>query len=377
MKFFNWLKINKITVFPLFVFAVFTLHELPAQTDSIQATRENSHTFTKLSIEVRADFSYDANYPDSAGGFAHDYGFNGKYFNLAVGGEFGKGFSYFFRQRIIANKGTSSLFDNTDFLYLQWQINNQWALRAGKEALRVGGFEYDAAPIDVLFYTHFWGTIHCFQLAASVIYTDKSQHNQFAFQVGNSPYVYYAGTGNEWRKGLLAYSLYWAGSYPHFTALYSVNMFERKRGCFVNYISLGNKIQFGNFSWYIDYMNRAIDFTHFFADFTAVSRMDYGFKDVNVFIKAGYDQNMADEPGTLEPKEIMMEPGQRYLFYGLGVEYRPAKHKNVRVHGYVAHAQTIDMPTNDVLGTISGNVGVTWNIDFLKYLRKQLNPSNL
>ena len=79
----------------LFVFAVFTLHELPAQTDSIQATRENSHTFTKLALEVRADFSYDANYPDSAGGFAHEYGFNGKYFNLAVGGEFGKGFSYF------------------------------------------------------------------------------------------------------------------------------------------------------------------------------------------------------------------------------------------------------------------------------------------
>lgn len=362
------MKIRILSIIISVAFALFSISKVTAQDST-------GHRFTRLAFEVRADFDFEHQYPMPDTLNANDYGFNGKYFNIAVGGEFGKHFSYFFRQRIIANKGSSSLFDNTDFLYLQYNINPQWGFRAGKEALAIGGFEYDAPPIDVFYYTKLWGSIYCFQLAASAIYTDKAGRNKLILQIGNSPYVYSTEDNihKDWKKGLLAYSFMWSGNFPHFKALYSINLFERERGRFVNYISLGNKIIFNNFSWYIDYMNRAVVYDKFFSDFSVVSRMDINIRDINLFIKGGYDQNKAEEFGVEEPKEIMVEPGMQYYFYGLGLEYRPAKYKNVRLHAYVANAQTISGHEDNkkTSNCLNANIGLTWDIDFLKYLRKQ------
>ncbi len=367
----NTLKITYLKLIFCVAFALLCTSKVTAQ----DSTSTINHRFTRLAFEVRADFDVHHHYPYPDSLRATDYGFNGKYFNIAVGGEFGKHFSYFFRQRIVANKGSVTLFDNTDFLYLQYNINPQWGFRAGKEALAIGGFEYDAPPIDVFYYTQLWGTIHCFQLAASAIYTDKSGHNKLILQVGNSPYVYSTDSlmGRDWKKGLLAYSFMWCADYPHFKALYSVNLFERERGRFVNYISIGNRIVFNHFSWYIDYMNRAAVYSKYFSDFTVVSRMDIIFRDVNIFIKGGYDQNKSEDFGVENPKEIMVTPGMQYYFYGLGLEYRPAKYKNVRLHGYIANAQTILGPKGDkeVTNCLSASIGLTWDIDFLRILRKQ------
>lgn len=351
---------------------LFCIHGAVAQ----DTTAHNGHKFTNLKLEIRADFDVQHQFGVTgrpATWDTTDYGFNGKYFNLILGGEFGKGFSYFFRQRIIANAGTSSLFDNTDFLYLQYQINDRWAIRAGKEALANGGFEYDAAPIDVFYYTQYWGNIYCFQLAGSAIFTDKSENHKLTLQVSNSPYVHYAGTGSEWRQGLLGYSVMWSGNFPHFKTLYSVNMFERERGKFVNHITLGNKIEFGPWSWYIDYQNRATSFEHFFDNFFVVTRMDVALKDVKVFLKAGYDQNLSDVPNAL-PKDPLMEAGQRYLFYGGGVEYRPHSAPSVRVHACLYQAQYLPAYTGlKEYHTINAQVGLTWAVDFLHYLHKKLN----
>ena len=349
----------------------------------LRAQDSTSHRFTTLKLEVRADFDVIAEFYGVNWRFGHEsvgdtvhYGLNGRYFNLCLGGEFGKGFSYYFRQRIIANKGASSLFDNTDFLYLQYDFKDRWAVRVGKEALAIGGFEYDAAPIDVLYYSYFWGQVCCFQLAGHLSYTDKEGRNKLTLQVSNSPYVYYTGTGSEWKQGLLGYSLMWNGTFPHFRTIYSVNFFERKRGKFVNYISLGNRLDFGLWSWYIDFQNRAFSLDrHFFDNFTAVTRMDFAVKSFNIFMKAGYDQNMVDAPYVLDPSvemmDYMMIPGQGRLFYGLGVEYRPAKCPSVRIHAFVnrstSFARYYGMET---CGAINGNVGITWNVDFLRYFKR-------
>lgn len=370
------LKIKKLLPVLLLCLAAFHAQKLTAQEsrDSI------GHRFTHLKIEVRADFDvqHDFAVPDNSNSCDTTvYGFNGKYFDLILGGEFGKGFSYFFRQRIIANSGTYKLFDNTDFLYLQYRINDRWALRAGKEALANGGFEYDAAPIDVYFYTQYWGNVYCFQLAGSVIYTDKSGHNSLTLQVSNSPYVHYSGDGNEWRQGLLGYSLMWSGKFSHFQALYSVNMFERQRGKFVNHITLGNRLEFGRWSWYVDYQNRATSFRHFFDNFFVVSRMDVALKDVNLFVKAGYEQNLADLPFVFPIRDPLMDPGQRRVFYGLGVEYHPRGSEAVRLHALLYRSRNFPACAGAEAGSsLNAQVGLTWNVDFLRYFRKRLN-SNL
>lgn len=358
------------------------------------------HKFTTFHLEARAALEYDydqtkwSNAPTGyqpAGGAAtqHHYGFHGDYFNFLLGGDIGEHISYFIRQRIIPHAGTVNFFDNTDFLYIQYKFNKQWSLRLGKEALYVGGFEYDAPPIDVYYYTHYWGEFACFHIGASAAYTDKSGKNKIVFQFANSPYVKFGN--NTWKSGLFSYNLYWAGNFGPFSTLYSVNLMEYQRGKFINYIALGNKLSFPKWSIYVDYINRAAGFQDFFQDFSLVSRLDWhASPSVNLFAKGGYEQNFTDyyytpnsgvQPAygnAAEPVDMMMPANRNYWFYGLGVEFRPRVYPDLRVHAYVANAvmhrpvSAIPEDTDVKNSTLTANVGVSWRLDFMKFLPEKL-----
>lgn len=332
------------------------------------------HKFTDLKIEIRADGDFIANYADSIGRpISHtnnDYGLHGKYFNIVLSGEFGKGFAYSFKQRIIPTVGSASLFDNTDWLYLQYSVN-RWSFRLGKDVIAIGGWEYDAAPIDVYQPSFFWQHINCYALAVSAIYNDKSGHNQLFFQVSNSPYVCHIGSGEEWKQGLMGYSIYWKGFYPHFKALYSIGLYEYKRGSFINYIALGNRFDFGKCSWYIDYMNRATSFDKFFGDFSVMTRFLVNLNKVNLFVKGGYDQNLAEKCLPIDARDNTMLPNHRYVVYGLGVEYMPIR--DVRLHLAVSNNVLVDTRSKEHEGNLNVKLGVTWTIDFLRYFEKKLN----
>lgn len=350
------------------------------------------HKFTTFHLEARAAFEY--NYELSEWGYSsplgvpshgeatqHNYGFRGDYFNFLLGGEVGDHISYFIRQRIIPIKGYTELFDNTDYLYIQYKFNDQWSLRAGKEALYVGGYEYDAPPIDVYYYTHFWGAFPCFHLGVSAIYTDKSGKNKVVLQVANSPYVKYGN--NTWKSGLLSYNLYWAGNFGPFHTLYSVNMMEYQRGKFINYIALGNQLRFPKWSIYLDWTNRAAGFKNFFKDFSLVSRLDWHVSpSVNLFAKGGYEQNTAGYYYTVGNDtrmdvDMLMPNDRAHCFYGLGVEYRPRVYPDLRVHAYVANStmsnsKKYDGDTGWRDMTLTANVGVSWRLDFMKFLPEKL-----
>lgn len=364
------------------------------------------HKFTTFHLEARADFEYDGvftkwEYPwvNMIDGFAeqHNYGFRGDYFNFLLGGDIGDHFSYFLRQRIVPVKGYTEFFDNTDFLYLEYKFNKQWSLRMGKQAIFVGGFEYDAPPIDVYYYTHYWGHFPCFLLGMSAAYTDKSGKNKIGFNIANSPYVksapyldYYES--NTWKlTGLLSYNLYWSGKFGPFHALYSVNFMEYQRGKFINFIVLGNKLSFDKWSIYADYINRAAGFKNFFQDFSVVSRLDWHVSpSVNLFAKGGYEQNFANytyTPGdygfenTITDVDMWMPSHRNYWFYGLGMEFRPRVYPDLRVHAYVANAVMhrpvdynlpIDERADYKNSTLTANIGVTWRLDFMKFLPEKL-----
>ena len=350
------------------------------------------HKFTTFHLEARADFEYDYDVtkwsniynplnPMTGKAEQHNYGFRGDYFNFLLGGEIGDHISYFIRQRIIPIKGYTEFFDNTDFLYIQYKFNDQWSVRLGKDALYVGGFEYDAPPIDVYYYTHYWGQFACFHVGASVAYTDKSGKNKIAFQVANSPYVKYGS--NSWKSGLLSYNLYWAGNFGPFHTLYSVNMMEYERGKFVNYIALGNQLKFNKWSIYVDWVNRAASFKKFFKDFSLVSRLDWHVSpSVNLFAKGGYEQNATGYYYTMGNDshvdvDMMMPNDRAYYFYGLGMEYRPRIYPDLRVHAYVANSTMTNSPEMDgdygwENMNLTANVGVTWWLNFMKFLPEKL-----
>ncbi len=350
------------------------------------------HKFTTFHLEARADFEYDYDVtkwsnsidpynPITGKADQHNYGFHGDYFNFLLGGEIGDHISYFIRQRIIPIKGYKELFDNTDFLYIQYKFNDQWSIRMGKDALYVGGFEYDAPPIDVYYYTNYWDKFACFHIGVSAAYTDKSGKNKIAFQVANSPYVKYGS--NTWKSGLLSYNLYWAGNYGPFHTLYSVNLMEYERGKFISYLALGNQLKFNQWSIYVDWINRAIDFKKFFKDFTLVSRLDWHVSpSVNLFAKGGYEQNTTGYYYTMgEDSHVdvdMMMPNDRvHWFYGLGMEYRPRVYPDLRVHAYVANSTMrnsyeyiSDYGWRNM--NLTANVGVTWWLNFMKFLPEKL-----
>jgi len=345
---------------------------------SLSAQDSVRHKFTDLQFEVRVDGNFSSNYNDTLcstlATSGNDYGLKGHYFAFSVAGEFGKGFAYSYKQQISAVVGASSLFDNMEALYISY-THRRWSFLVGQGVVALGGFEYDAPPIDVYFSSYYWTQFSCYQLCMSASYTDKSEKNTLTLQVSNSPYVHFLGTDNEWKQGLFGYSLLWSGNFNHFKTLYSVNFFERKRGSFANYIALGNKFEFGPCSWYIDYQNRAVDMKKYFSDFTVVSRFDVRIKNVNMFVKGGYDQNMAEECPVEEARDPMMKPGCSYLFYGLGVEYHPKGNEDLSIHFCVSNAVEAVAKTKEHYGELNAKVGVIWHINFLRYFEKKLNPT--
>lgn len=367
------MKINILKIFLIGFLSIETIQFVHSQSDSIPI-------FSKFKLETRFDFDniYTQEHtPAALENHSHDYGFTGKYLNFILAGNINSHFSYFFRQRIIPKPGVPNLFDNTDFLYLKWNINKKFAITTGKQSLHIGSFEYDASPIDVYFYTNFWNNIACFQLGVTASYTDKAEKNTLLLQMTNSPYIYNSDNLSErfFGKGIFAYSFAWYGNYRHFKTIYSINMLEMERGKFINYICLGNKLDFKRVSFYFDYLNKAASLNHFFADFTMVSRIDVKLgKSFVLFVKGGYEQNHAESPQSTHPLDIMMKPGYSNTFGGFGLEFRPACYQALRLHAYAAYKneQLTHPKPHDSNYTEywNANVGISWDLNFLKFIHK-------
>lgn len=331
-----------------------------------------SPVFTQVSLEARADFDYI--HIDQNGTISNPYGFHGKYFNFVVGGDLGEKFSYLFRQRIIANAGTISLFDNTDFLYLNYRPNKNWMFRLGKDALAVGGFEYDAAPIDVLFSTNYWDNFYCFQLGVAAAFKSNDGNQMLLAQIANSPSVYYGATlglptGSEWRSGLLAYSLFWTGTFGHFKTLYSVNMFERPDHGYMNYIALGHKLLYDKWDIYVDLIHHALASDDWGKNFAIVSCLNVHVSDdINIFAKGAYEQNHSEADfNSVDELDCLISSGHSHLTYGIGFEYNPSFCKDVRLHGFIANRdnRVEDAAGNEVgkTSTLTANIGITWHMN--------------
>ncbi|MBQ0016926.1 MAG: hypothetical protein KBT04_08085 [Bacteroidales bacterium] len=345
--------------------------------------------FNQLNLEARADFDHFS----YSNGDEPEYGFNGRYFNLVLAGDLGGGYSYYFRQRIVADPGATTLFDNTDFLYLNYNHQMEHSslnVRLGKDAIFAGGFEYDAAPIEVLFNSYSWGAYYCFQLGASLVWSFDDDRQNLALQISNSPYVYsdftQANFKNEYLSGLFAYSLFWKGQFGHFLTLYSANLFERDRGYFMGNIGLGHKLKYDRWDIYVDFVFHALGYDDWGTNNAVVSCANYKILPwLNVFAKGGYESNHSkyeysyDEYVASEGKLLMdcLElPETDQLFYGAGVEIIPTFCTDVNLHAYVCnrvikHPEYLNANNTITESSLNVNVGITWHMDIHKQLLKR------
>ena len=171
----------------------------------------------------------------------------GEYLNFHILGHLSPTVDYRVRQRL--NKKVfdeRNMFNATDILYINWQATPRWSFTFGKHAVLIGGYEYDAAPIDVYFYSKFCNNIYqAFTFGASATYTYAPGQSVVA-QICNSPLS--LGFQNTY-----AYNLAWCGQFaPWWKTIWSVNFVEDSRKRMVNYIALGNHIQSGDILFDLD-----------------------------------------------------------------------------------------------------------------------------
>lgn len=305
-----------------------------------------------LQLDTRFDYQYTVTGDDEK----NKSGFEGRYLNLILNGKINDDLTYHFRQRFnVPNSDNPGIFKSTDWIYLTYRYNRNFSVSAGKQVVAIGGYEYDRAPIDLYFCSVFWNHIGCYQFGITLTVTDNIGKNKVSLQVVNSPF----GNHN------YAYNLLWAGNMGWFQTLYSVNMIEYRKGKYINYLSLGNKITAGRFTLEFDWMNRAARHqTFFFKDMSLIGDFSYRInRRFRAFAKCGYDVNktgtpiIGDEPGKLYP-DLCVPPGTDLFFYGAGAEYFPLKSENLRIHAfwYSNCQQTADH---------TFNIGIRWKMNIL------------
>ena len=336
----------------LIIFSLFCFTQAFPQDGKPFVTLDNLH------LNTRADFTVDYHPGHDTVAPAADHGFAGKYLVVALDGTIGQKFSYHLRQRLNAPNinFANTFFQGTDWAYLNWNFTDNLFLSAGKQVVAIGGWEYDSNPIDIYYGTEFWNNVCCYEVGASLNYVDKTRKNHVLFQVCNSPFIHQA------MQSIYAYNLMWYGNFGAFKTAYSVNMVEYSQGQFINYISLGNKLQFDGVEMYLDVLNRAsFEQEQFFGqDITAIYGIgvDIGKKWI-VFAKAGYDFNQAQLPNATNPYDTYVEPGKKVDFESVGFEYYPLVDRSVRLHLCGSHT------SSDGIHKYQANLGLTWKVDLL------------
>lgn len=316
---------------------------------------QNTFPTVRMKFDTRFDFTGKTPTHDSLSTLSS---FDGKYLNIILEGEINEKFSYNYRQRLIIDSKPEyqSFFNATDWLYLSYKINNNFSISGGKQVVAIGGFEYDAAPIDAYLWSKFWNNVTCYQIGGRVSYKTTDDKHTIGFQITNSPF------STQTLQDIYSYSLIWYGNFNGFNSIYSLNRIEVEKGHYINYITLGNKFSISNLSLEIDLMDRFSDHQNdLLADYSVISNLKYAVNSkINLLVKAGYDVNKAQEPTALFVYDRYVEPGTEHFFYGTGVEYFPISNsKDVRLHAVWAS-------NNDRLQYHTFNVGVRWQMNIIK-----------
>lgn len=179
--------------------------------------------------------------------------------------------SYKYLQRL--NKGTEAfetenLSGAIDYAYLRYQLTPRFAVTAGRQALFVGGFEYNEYPVNIYDYSGITNNITCYLTGVNIAYSPRP-NQEIGFQLLNNK----AGTleeafgkipeGIERPFAPLYYSLAWNSQYANNTVQlrYATTAGELAKGKWVFMISGGQMVDVGKFTIFLDilYHRSALD----------------------------------------------------------------------------------------------------------------------
>ena len=280
----------------------------------------------------------------------------GEHLNFQMMGHITPKLDYRIRQRL--NKKVfdeRNMFNATDFMYINWQATPRLSFLAGKHAVLIGGYEYDAAPIDVYYYSQFCNNLYqgfTFGISSAFKFAEAQQ---LEAQICNSPLS--LGFQN-----VYAYNLAWRGQFaPWWKTIWSVNFVEDMDKKMVNYIALGNHFIFGDVIFDVDLMNRSglTQKNFFLSDMSLISKIIWSVGKWNICAKAGYEKNdIRNVDADGRAYDLVIAPGTEYIYAGCGLEWFPLKTDVLRLHGVYYWDNAVRRHNIEL--------GLTWRIDVIK-----------
>lgn len=268
-------------------------------------TVASAEKIDSLFIDVRGSFLQETS------GSAYASTIAPEFFNIHLFGHITDNLSYRIRQRMNVAVDKQDPFRATDWLCLNWQVNDKLRFYAGKTAILIGGYEYDSAPIDVYFYSLFCSNLSqgfAFSVGGDYEFAPKQK---IAYQISNSPLT----TGyNQY----YSYNLAWDGwMCDWWKTIWSFNAVENPNGRPLNFIALGNHCVWDGLAVDVDFVSHnEFDIDKYLTNYSIISKVIYTHGKWNFCGKVGYET-----VGNLE-----------YIYGGTGIEYFPLGDDRLRLH---------------------------------------------
>lgn len=294
-----------------------------------QEIKEIIDFIPEVSLDTR--FGYGHHFTDGGGSFEGD----GLY--LDINGNLSPHFSYSLNHRIASTYyEDNSGFNGTNWLTLTYETET-FAVTAGKDALLMGSFEYDAYDLDSYYdmNSSFYNEFDCWQWGVSAAWY-PAEDQEVLIQMADSPFSY--------DTDRFAYALGWRGAWDCYESYWTANLWQYDRKDFIKSVNLGNRFYLGSFTVDLDLMARFGDLPEPLSGSAVILAPSYEISDWGrVFVKAGWESN-------------------ENVFGGAGFEYFPLKEdRNIRLHAAWAY--------NDYMYGHTLNIGLTWKLDLTNKLK--------
>ena len=286
----------------------------------------------EISLDMRGGFRVGSEYESGR--------FTGDDLNIDINGQISPNFSYSINHRIASSYyGEAHGFDATNWLTLTYEVGN-FAITAGKDALFVGSFEYDAYDLDTYYEMNspFYNDLDCWQWGISGAWY-PAEDQEILLQIANSPYSY----GD---PGMFSFATGWRGAWDWYESYWTANLWMAGTDGLVKGVNLGNRFYLGNFTIDLDLMGR---FNEAYGGYDVILAPSYNFGEWGrIFAKAG-----------IEPSGYSSD---MYMFFGGGFEYFPLKeNKDIRLHAaYIYNDYTIGQMFS---------LGLTWKMNLTKGIK--------
>ena len=165
-----------------------------------------------FNIFLNTNMAYEENL-----GSNPDGGFKGRHLRFEARGFLDEHWSYRLRFKFESpwEKQDDGLSNSLDILMVNYQVNKRLRLKAGKQALGMGGFEYDANAIQVLDYSDFNANFNTSLIGMEVAYdVAKGQEISLAVSNANNNSIdkVYPGAGLQETRHPLAVTVNWMGN---------------------------------------------------------------------------------------------------------------------------------------------------------------------